>query len=243
MIIDLAGALSDARRLWRRDRALLLRIAAPFIFLPAFTSLLLLPDPVLAPGAGAAERQAAFLAWCVANAPWLALRLGFDMFGVAAILVFYLDRGHATLGEALRRTLMLFPRYLLASVATMAIVLGGLFALIVPGLYAAGRLTMVGPALIGGGRGAADSITRSVTITQRLGWLLFGLVAATMLAGYFAASLLLAIDGAMSAAHATNPVTVAIIDAAAAGVSMLTTLARVLIEVAVYRWLAAKHGI
>lgn len=242
MTVDLTAALGDARRLWRRDRELLLRIAGVFVFLPAFASLLLLPDPVAAPGAGNDERQAAFLAWGTANAHWIALRLTFDLFGVAALLTFYLDR-HRTLGEALQRTLTIFPRYVAAALLTWAMVVGGLFALVLPGFYAIGRLTMTGPAIVAERRGVVASLSRSTALTQGMGWAMFGIVAATTATGYVITAVLVAIDDAMALAHVANPVTVAIIDAAAAGVSMLTTLARVLIVVAVYRRLGARRGI
>lgn len=242
MRIDLAAALGDARRLWQRDRELLLRIAGVFVFLPAFASLLLLPDPVAAPGAGTEQNQAAFLAWGTANAHWIALRLTFDLFGVAALLTFYLDR-HKTLGEALRNTLNVFPRYLAAALLAWAIVVGGLLAFVLPGLYVIGRLTMTGPAVIAERRGVIEALSRSLALTRGAGWAMFSVVAATTATGYVVTAVLVAIDDAMTAAHIANPVTVAIIDAAAAGVSMLTTLARVLIVVAIYRRLGARQGI
>lgn len=241
MSVDLAGALGDARALWRRDRELLLRIAGVFVFLPAFASLLLLPDPVAAAGAGNEERQAALIAWGLANAHWIAIRLVFDLFGVAALLTFYLDR-HRTLGEALQRTLAVFPRYLLTALLAWVMVLGGLFALVVPGFYLIGRLTMTGPALIAERRGPLDAVARGFALTRGMGWALFGVVAATTVTGYLITAVLVAIDDAMTAANVANPVAVAIVDAGAAGVSMLTTLARALIVVAVYRRLA-RQGI
>lgn len=244
MTIDLAAALADARRLWRRDRALLLRLAGPFLFLPAFASLLLLPEAATGPAATPEAAQAAMVAWLVANAHWIAARLAIDLFGVAAVMTLYLDRGHATVGDAIGRAVRLFPAYLFAALLAWGLVLAGLLALIVPGLYIVGRMTMVGPAVVAERRvRPGEAIVRSIELTRGSGWLLLGVVAATLTAGYVVTLLLLRIEDAMIAAHATNPVTVAILDAAAAAVATLATLARALIEVAIYRRLVGRQGI
>ncbi len=75
---------------------------------------------------------------------------------------------------------------------------------------------------------------------ERMGWAMFAIVAATTATGFVVTALLVSIDSAMAAARIANPVTVAIVDTAAAGVSMLTALARVLIVVAIYRRLARQ---
>ena len=244
MTINLTAALRDARELWQRDRDTLLRIAGPFLFLPSFTSLLLMPDVVTAPGGSDEAAQEAMIAWLGLHIHWIAVRLVIDMFGVAALLTLYLDRGHETLGQALIRASKLFGGYLLASLFAWAIVFVGLLGFIAPGLYAVGRLTMVGPVVVAERRsGFGDAIARSIQLTRGNGWSLFGVVAAVTLAGYMVTIFVLRIEDGMAAANATNPVTVAILDAAGAAVATLTTIARVLIEIAIYRRLVTRNGI
>ena len=62
MKLDFATVLSDAWTLFKRDRDLLLRIAAPFLFLPAFALALVVPDPPM-PVAGAGDNEAQAMAW------------------------------------------------------------------------------------------------------------------------------------------------------------------------------------
>ena len=244
MTVNITAALRDARALWQRDRDTLLRIAGPFLFLPTFASLLLIPYVGPEPGAGQEAAQQAMLNWLGLHIHWIAVRLVIDMFGVAALLTLYLDRSHQTVGEALIRASRLFGGYLLASLLAWAIVFVGLLAFIAPGLYAVGRLTMVGPAVVAERKTEfGQAIARSIQLTRGNGWSLLGVIAAVTLAGNIATLIVLRIGEGMAAANATNPVTVAILGAAGAAVATLTTIARVLIEVAIYRRLVANSGI
>ena len=232
MSLDIGAALADARALWHRDRALLIRLAGPFLFLPALAAFLLLPPFAVPDAADAVARQQAMVDWYLANAPALIAQKAVELFGSLAVLVFYLDRSHRTVGEVLKRAALLFPALLLAAVMVWAILAAGLFAFIIPFCYAVGRLALVGPALVGEGRTApGQAIARSFALTERRGWALFGVMAAVAIAGV-AATIMVRAVGTIAG---TSMVATAIVDMLAAAVASLAVLARTLIVVALYR--------
>ena len=125
MSLNLAVVARDMRALWTRDRDLLLRIAPPFLFLPLYAVLLLLPplpELPLTSGMGPAESEAAIATWTMGMQSWLA-RFGIvyfgaylaGLYGALAIVAHFLARA-ATPGAAMRRALLLLPRYFGATI-------------------------------------------------------------------------------------------------------------------------------
>lgn len=242
MTITLAGLASDASARWRRDRGTLLALAGPFLFLPLFAWLLLLDEPVPKPGATDAERMQLVIDWAGANLHWLAARVGVELFGSLAILALYLSRGHRDVAGLLRQSLVLLPGFVAAVLASWGLVALGVFAFILPGMYIYGRVALTGPVLAAEpGVGIFGAITRSMALTRGHGWQVFDYLALTLLIGMLAAQVIGAIEVRMAAAGAINPVAIAILDALAAAAVSATALARLLLEVALYRRLAAPR--
>lgn len=245
MKLTLAGVVRDAWTRCRRERSLLLALAGPFLFLPLFAWLLLIDEPVPTPGASDADRMRLIVDWMAANLHWLALRLGVELFGSAVLLLLFLSRRHRDVAELLRETLRLFPVFVVAVVASWGLIALGFFAFILPSLYIYGRVCLTGPALAAEPEiGIAGAITRSIALTRGHGWQLFGYLALTLLAGMLALQLIGGLADALKGAGAANPVALVIVEALAAAVVTVTAVARLLMEVAIYRRLARpRHGV
>ena len=238
MTLTVTRVLADAGALWRRDRDLLVRVAAPFLFLPEYAMKLLVPQPVpvegaVVPFADALQVQAQFISDHLLA---YLLEAAAVQFGLAALFALY------TKGDvrgALRRGALLWPRLMLAGVlvglpGTMGLVL------IVPGLIVFGRAILTGPLLAGEPRiSAMGAVLRSVRLTRG---------STLAVAGLAAVSLLLRaaempfdqLDLWLRGLHAPNPVARAVIDAAGAGASALAQVAACLLAVAAYRGLASR---
>lgn len=242
MTITFAGLASDAWARWRRDRAVLLALAGPFLFLPLLAWLLLLEEPVPAPDATDAQRMQQVIDWASANLHWLAARVGVELFGSLAILALYLTRGHRDVGGVLRQALVLLPGFVVAVVASWGLIALGVFAFILPGMYIYGRVALTGAVLAAEpGVGIFGAIARSVALTRGYGWQVFGYLALIFMVGLLLAQLLGSVELRMAAAGAVNPVAIAVIDVLAAAAVSAATLARLLLEVALYRRLAAPR--
>lgn len=240
MRLTIGGVLAGARTLWRRDRDLLARIAGPFLFLPIFATMLLLPDPPVPKDAGTVDVLRAQAAFVGDHLGAFALRLVAVQIGVLAITVLYCGPERPTAGEALGRAARLLPRFLLASLLVAIPAALGLTLFVVPGLIVLARTSLIGPMLVAGAPlGATAAVGRSVRVTGGSTATLTGLVALVWGAQMLASEPLLTLDGWLRA-HDPNPVAVAMTDALVAGVSTAAGLAGVLIAVTAYRLLASK---
>lgn len=239
------AAARDAWRRWKTDRETILAIAGPFLFLPMFAWLLLVKEPYAPPGATGDEKTQIVLTWMGEHVHWLALRVGIELFATVAILSIYLARDHRTVGELLRRSLIALPAFAVAVMASWGLVALGAFMFIVPGLYIYGRVALTGSVMIAEpGVGFTGAIARSVALTHGNGWRVFALLAIPLCAGFLVLQVIGSIDQAMRAANAVNPVARAIVDGVAALAAVISGLARVLLQVSLYRRLATpRHGI
>lgn len=241
----IGAAARDAWRRWRSDRDVILAIAGVFVFLPMFAWLLLVPEPVAPPGSSGDQKTQILIAWAGEHVHWLVLRVGFELFATAAILTFYLARDAHDVRSALRRALSVLPMFAIAVMGSWGLVTLGVFAFIVPGIYVYGRVALTGAVLVAEkGVGVAGAITRSVALTHGNGWRVAALVALPFLAGLVVLQIIGTIDDAMDTAGAANPIGRALIDGAAAIAATASGLARVLLQVSLYRRLASpRHAI
>lgn len=245
MKLDFATVLTDAWALFRRDRDLLLRIAAPFLFLPAFALALVVPDPPM-PVAGAADSEAqamiwadAVQAWAAAHGGWYLLAYATSFFGTSLFYALYLDSGRPDVREALSRCLRILPRFLLAMVIVSLPAGAGLLLYAIPGLYILGRTMLTGPALFAEAPlGAFAAIRRSLTLSRGAGLPLMGLAAFSYVSGWLVGAPFMMADRALRDAGEGNPVMIAIVDAGAAAAAMAAGLAMALIAISAYRRLA-----
>ncbi|HEU0044123.1 hypothetical protein [Sphingomonas sp.] len=248
MTVRATDLVADAARLFRRDRELLLGLAGPFWFLPAFALALLIPPaPGLPEGAarGTPEANAAiqaFAQWLTTYGGWYLLGVAIGAWGTATVYTLYLDRERPTLGEALGRAAALWPRFMLMSLLVGMMALGGLALLWLPGLYILGRFMPAGPALVAERPlSAVGAIGRGFALTRGAGLPLTGVTAATLALSWFVPQPLLALDAWLrDRPGGANPLALATVDALAAALAALAALVTALLAVAAYRRLASR---
>lgn len=130
---------------------------------------------------------AAFVAGAIGNAVLLVLA------GLTAVGTAFLVAGDVAAGSerTLERRLWLattrLPALLVAALLATVLVVIGLFLLIVPGLYLAGRLSLAGPAIVIGRRGPVAGLRTSWALTeggtvQTLGIVVLGVLAVAVVA-------------------------------------------------------------
>ncbi|MGE7206872.1 hypothetical protein ACQKJZ_14480 [Sphingomonas sp. NPDC019816] len=247
MGLDVVATLRDAWALFRRDRDLLIRLGAPFLFWPPLALGLLVPQPPL-PGdadtGDAAVRAAAWFdsvgAWAGHYGGWYFVAYAIGMFGSAALYALTLGGGRFSVGQALKLALRVAPRFLLAMILVALPTGAGMLLYILPGIYVAGRLLLVGPVLFAERRmPALAAIARSVVLTRGTGLSMAALAACTYLGGMIAAQPFLLLSDRV-AANGGGAVAIALLQAGAAAVGMAAGLAQVLVAVAAYRRLASR---
>lgn len=243
-MITLTRLLADTWSLFRRDADLIVRVAAPFLFLPAL-AVQLLADPL--PPLPATRDQPAIEAWLntvgvwgQSNAGWYVLADAIGLFGLATSAMLLVDRARPDVRAALSRAARLFPRFILASFLVAIPVGLGLWLFVLPGLYAQARLIAVLPALAAEQPlGAGRSLARSVAITRGYGWALLGAVLTIFLLQWLALGLLAPVDGWLRAPAHLNPFLLALVDAGLAAVAATYHVAILLLGVVAYRRLAS----
>lgn len=244
MPIAVQPVLRDAWGLFRRDRDWLLRVAGPFLFLPAFALALLVPSaPVaLLNGGGSSEaealaRAARLAAWMRAHGGWHLLANALALFGAAALQSAYLDGRAPDIRAALARAGTLLPRYLVAMLLVAIPTGAGLYLWVLPGLYVMGRTLLVGPVLVGERPvSALGAVVRAFALTRGAGLPMMALASAGVLGGLVLAQPFAALDQA-----AGRSVAAAVVAAAGlAAASTLAAIAQVLIAVSVYRRLGSR---
>lgn len=172
---DMGAAWDDAVQLVRSHPALTVTIAAVFLFLPALAYAWFAPPPVEPPdGASAAELLRAFQQNMTGNLGGRLLLGVFSLIGSAAILRLWLARGGTSVGESLTFALTMIPTLLVVELLGGAAVALGLVLLILPGLYAIGRLApAVALAVDQGVRNPIEALRSSVRLTEDNGWSIF----------------------------------------------------------------------
>ncbi len=239
MRIDLAAATGTAWTLFKRDRDVLLALAGMFLFLPSLAMLLLIaspPAPVGGDAGQAAIEQWAnqYVAWMFGNLPWLTLAALVTLFGSLAITAFYVDRAKPDVGGAIGVAARLLPGFALVMMGVTAVASVGLLLFVLPGLWVLGRVLLATPVLVAEQGSAIDAVRRSVTLTRGHGLVMAGLAGIGTFGGQLLASPFLAVDEALRAADAANPVAVMLVDIAAAAIAAAVALAMILLRIAIY---------
>lgn len=244
MNAGLAGIFAEAAALWRGDRDLWIRIAAVFFFLPMLAVRLFVPEPDQTNVAPEAAAQAA-LDWIGANIGWIAGELLIQALGSCVVLVLLLDRARPALGQAIGRGLRLLPGYVLVNLAATLMVIAGLFALILPGLYAVGRTFVAGADYVAEpGRGPFGALVGGIRRTENRGWMLLLVVMALVGVNYLLLVLLGSVGAALDASGISSPLVRAPFELVTALVGSAMALAQVLVQAAAYRRLEVpRQGI
>lgn len=170
---------ADAVAAIRAHAPLLVAVAGVFLFFPSLLTEYLAPQPE-------GEPSLATMMQYFRENRWLLLMVSTIGFvGNLTILILVLDDGRPTVGSSIQRAFGLLPTYFFASILSGLIMIAGLVALIIPGLYLAGRLSSVGPAIVAEpGLGAVQAIKRSFALSKGRGWAILGLILIVVLTFY-----------------------------------------------------------
>ena len=247
MRITLAALLSDAWAMFRREADLLLRVAGLFFFVPTY-ALLLLVGPLPMPDQAIEDTTARAQAWMTQLDTWVGdYGLGsvgayaITYFGLAVVFCLFLEPTRPTVGEAVRRAAVLFPRFILAMVVVSIPAGAGMYILLLPGLWLMSRFMLAGPILFAEApTGAIAAVGRSWRMTRRAQLPLLGAIVTVYLAAILAGQPFMLFARWLGGEGGGNPLGVAIVDAFAATVAMLTQLAGALVAIAAYRRLVAR---
>lgn len=235
--------LADVRALWARERALILAVGAPFLFLPVYAVQLLTPPPPPLPAARTEATLTVWLdaltAWGQANGGWHLLADAIAILGAGALTILLADPARPTAGEALARAGRLWPRLLLAS-AIAAVPVGLGMWLILPGLFLQARFVAAMPALaLEQPLSATGALARSWQVTGRATGAVFGSVGLLFAAQWLALIPVVPLDSWLRAPEHLNPFVLAMVDAAMSAISAAYQAATILLGVVAYRRLAS----
>lgn len=231
--------LADGFALLRAEADLIVRVAAPFLFLPAFAAqLLTVPPPPLPPPPRDEARLTAWMEavaqWMQTDGVWYIVADAVGLFGLLSLAFLLLDRARPDVGGAMRGAGGLYLRAALASVLAAIPVGAGMWLLILPGLYVQARLLPLLPVLVAERPVAAGrAILRSIALTRGIGWPILGAVVTLFLLQWVAVGPLAAM-GEVVRGH-ENPVAMTLIAALTAAVQSAYALGLLLIAVPLYR--------
>jgi hypothetical protein len=241
MTPTVSRVLAGAWRLFRGERDLIVRVAAPLVFLPAFAALLL-TDP-LPPLPDGPRDEAAIEAWLTLALEWargnalpyvVADLIG--IYGAAVLATLLLAPARPTVAEALRGAAARLLPFLAVSLIAAVPVGLGMQLLVLPGLYAQARLATAIPALAARGRlGPIEALRDSLRRTRGHGLALTGAMVALFLLQYLAVVPLLSVDDGLRAVGRENPVVLALVDALVAAAGAAYHVGVLLVGVVAYR--------
>ena len=235
------AAWSDLIAIVRPNLTILGSIAGMFLFLPVLALWLFAPLPQLA--ADDPTFFPALLAYYQRMLPgFLALTI-VSAFGQVALLALLLDSNRPTVGEGLRRSAPLLLPYLAMSLIVNLVLGTGFALLFLPGLYLAGRLSVVGPVMVAEHQtNPIQAIATAWRYTSGLGWSIVGFMMIVVLLGWIALSLTTGVIGAvlkLALPQEFGPIAAAMSQAlGGAGLSLLI----VLVTAVIYRQLRPHGG-
>lgn len=133
----------------------------------------------------------------------LALVISFSVIGQLTVAQMVLGSGHS-LGELLKKSLILFVPALAASLMQSIAIGFGLLLLLIPGLYLIGRLVLVVPVIADGERDPVQALKRSWKLTQGEGFRVLFMVLGLLLAMLVVVLLMSGIGAAMGVVTAVT---------------------------------------
>ena len=244
MTLDVAGVLRDAWAMAKRDRDVLLGVGGLLIFLPQLAVLLLVAQPLTIPPDFETNPavQQAFMpqvqAWVAGNLPLLLAAVIAILVAQIVLTSFYVDRSRMTVAKALAQApLRLLPTILIAFVASpLALTIQIIPLLIVAAAYLEGRLLLTMPTLLGQQPiSAIGAIRNSWKRTAGHGFACAGLACIAVLPPVLLALPLNLLGRAMNGAPMANPAMALLICGCGALIICAGAIAKILIEVALYR--------
>lgn len=167
---------TEAVDLVRRNRTVAIALAGALFFLPNLLVGYLAPMAPRAPGVSLLEAMLAHV-----RTHWPLILAGglVEMLGTLTLLRLFLKPDGRTVGAVIAASLILLPTMFVASFLSNLAFILGLMLLIVPGIYALGRLALVPAAIVAEDRrNPLDAIRRSVALTRKAGFAIAGIFVA-----------------------------------------------------------------
>ena len=245
MKLTLGRVLADAWTILRRDGDLVLRVAAPFLFLPNFAvQLLVAPPPTPHSGGDRAAGQAwaeAMYAWMQANAGWYLLVNLIGIYGMATLTILLIHPARPDVRTALITAARRFWRFFLAYLMMAIPISLGFWLFVLPGLYMQARLIATIPTLVAEAPvSAARAVGRSWQLTRGEWWGVLGAVVLIFLTQYLVRVPLSPADSFLRSAGHENPIVLALADAVIAAAEAAYEVAIIGVGLAIYRRLASN---
>lgn len=168
--VDMTTVWNDTTRMLAQYREAIIAIAGILIFIPNWASAYFVPPPDLAGlktmGAIFEEIGQNFIDNWRVKLPLSLIRF----FGGLAVLAVLLRPDREHIGDALKFAGGLFLMYLAVSMLTGALISFGTLAFFIGLVYVAGRLMIVGPALVSAPESGISAIKTAWEMTRGVGW-------------------------------------------------------------------------
>ena len=228
------AAWQDLSQLARAHADILLVITGVFLFLPMFAQALFFAPPQVSQFDGAGMQV--FLDYYRQNfAPLFGLRL-VTLIGTGALLALLLAPDQPTVGSAIGRAGRLLPTLFLADILMQLLMVAGLIALIIPGLYLIARMAVTPAAIMSEQiSNPVRAIGRSFALTKGIGWRVFALLAISLILVFIASAAFVAVVGIISQLLLPDAAAKIAVELLSAVSSTALTLAVTLLSAAVYR--------
>lgn len=237
MSVTVSRLLAATWTLFRRERGLLIAAGAPFLFLPPFAVQLLVDGPPM-PFAATQEWMDRAAAWAGANIGWYLLADVVVLYGMGVLALLLAAPERPKVAQALSRALRLLPRFLLAGMLVAMAVGGGMYLLILPGLYLQARLALVPLLIASEPLSATGAIGESWRRTARVAWPMLGAVVALFALQWLGAAILVPLDSWLRQPSHSNPFVLALVDGGLAAVLSSYRLGLLLLGAIVWRGLS-----
>lgn len=231
---------NDLAGMARANASVLTVMAGVFFLLPNFAQAIWAPPPQIKALDWNGIKQ--LNEYFVANFPVLLLCQIPVWLGTAALLTLLLDSRRLSVGESLRAAAALLIAVVVLNWLTQLAVFAGMLALVLPGLYLLGRLSVAAPAQMA--ERLVNPVTpmrRSFDLTRGNGWRIAALVVLITLVAAVAGSAIGSVMGVLIGVSLPDALAVPIDALLRAVLSAATALLMVLLSAALYRQLTANR--
>lgn len=194
--LDMMACWNDALHLLISRREAVLAVAGVFLLLPAMLLAQFVGDPDFGTNPTAQEMFAIYQQYVEDN---FAAVLGSNLvvsFGTFVIFVLFSAPGGQIVAEQFKAALGLFLGFLIANLLVTMVVLGGLFLLVIPGVYLGGRLGILPMVMAAEREGnPIKALGRTWQVSMGNGWRIVLMLFVVALMGVFLVSVVTLVVG------------------------------------------------
>lgn len=184
---DYSSVWADTQALLSAHREAIAAVAGVFLFLPDWASRLFIGKIAPSDATTPFEKIAEYQDFIASNWTILVPTGLLNLFGAVAVYTLLLRKDLASVGLALKHSLILLPIYFLVQLGGSLFTIAGFFVLILPGFYVVGRLAPLAAVTVAEtDRGLSGIFSRAWQLTQGNGWAVFLLVFLVSLAAAIA---------------------------------------------------------